>query len=233
MKKIILILAGVCLLWLQGCKEDEIDLYSGDHYIRFIKDLTTDSTTVAFLFAPGASELNAPLVVEAAGIAYPVEKEYKISIDRQFTTAVEGRHFRLPDNTTFKAGAMRDTLAIKFLRTEDMATQSFRLVLRVEANESFKLGQLEYQYMVFLVHDKISQPEWWTTAISTSYMGTYSDRKYQYFIEVTGIVDLTGATPSEIRAHALKFKYWLEEQRQKNNTILEENGNEMTVPVAG
>jgi hypothetical protein len=192
------------------------------------------------------NELDSILVVEAAGIPYSVEKEYKISIDRQFTTAVEGTHFRMPDKTVFKAGAMRDTLAIKFIRTEEMKDSAFRLVLRVEENENFKLGQIEYQYKVFIVHDKIAQPAWWTTTqpsptlaylnVATNYLGTYSDLKYRYFIEVTGKVDFPGALAdniSEIMNYARLFKYWLAEQKLNNNTILEENGNEMTVPVGG
>jgi hypothetical protein len=233
MKKIIFILVSACLLCLSGCREDKIDLYHGDHYIRIIKNLTQDSTTVAFLLAPGATELDSMMIVETAGLAYPVEKSYKISVDKQFTTAVEGQHYKLPEKTGFKAGQNRDTLAIKFYRTADMKNQTFRLVLRVEENENFKLGQIQYQYKVFLVHDKISQPAWWTADISASYLGPYSDLKYQYFINVTGIADLTGATPSELRIYALKLKYWLEEQRINGNMILEVNGDEMVVPMNG
>jgi hypothetical protein len=234
MKKIILILVSVCSIWLFSCQEDKIDLYSGDHYIRFIKNLTTDSSTVAFLFAPGATELDSLLIVETAGLPFSEYKDYKIVIDRSFSTAVEGKHFNLPAKTSFKPGTMRDTLAIKFYRTEDMKNETFRLVLRLEPNETFKAGQIQYQYKVFLVHDKISQPSWWTTAVSTSYLGAYSDLKFQYFIDVTGIADLTGATPSELRVNALKLKYWLEEQKLLNGSpVLEANGNEMTVPING
>jgi hypothetical protein len=233
MKKIVLMLVSACLLWLTGCQEDKIDLYHGDHYIRIIKNLTSDSTTVAFLLAPGATELDSMLIVETAGLAYPIEKLYKISVDKQLTTAIEGKHFKLPEKTTFKAGQNRDTIPIKFCRTADMKDQSFRLVLRVEENENFKLGQIQYQYKVFLVHDKISQPAWWTTDVSYSYLGSYSDLKYQYFIDVTGIADLTDATYSELRVYALKLKYWLEEQKQNGHTILEVNGDEMVVPMNG
>jgi hypothetical protein len=234
MKKILLIFAGICLLALPGCQEDKVDLYSGEHYIRFIKNLTLDSTTVAFLFAPGKTELDSTLIVETTGLSYPDEKTYKISVDRQFTTAVEGTHFKLPDKTAFKAGAVRDTLAVKFFRTEDMKSHIYRLVLRVEENENFKLGQLQYQYKVFLIHDNISQPGWWTASVSTSYLGAYSDLKYQYFIDVTGVADLTGASMSELRIYALQLKYWLEEQKQLTGSpVLEANGDEMKVPMNG
>jgi hypothetical protein len=173
------------------------------------------------------------LIVETAGLAYPVEKSYKISVDKQLSTAIEGQHYKLPEKTAFKAGQNRDTLTIKFYRTADMKNQSFRLVLRVEENENFKLGQIQYQYKVFLVHDKISQPAWWTASVSTSFLGAYSNLKYQYFIDVTGIADLTGASTSELRIYALMLKYWLEQQKQNGHTVLEENGDEMVLPVNG
>jgi hypothetical protein len=234
MKREIILLLAAALFGVSSCQEAEIPLYSGGNNIQFVKNLTTDSTTVAFLLAPGVTALDSFLIVKTTGLGYPVETPYKISVDRQFTTAVEGTHFKLPEKTTFKPGAMRDTLPVTFYRTTDMKTNAFRLVLRVEENDAFKLGQLQYQYKVFIVHDKIAQPGWWTTAVSNSYLGQYSDLKYQKFIDVTGIADMTGATPSELRVRALQLKYWLDEYKVLNGRpMLEENGDEMTVPVNG
>jgi hypothetical protein len=234
MKREIIMLLTTALLGLSSCQEAEIPLYSGENYIQFVKNLTTDSTTVAFLLAPGATELDSFLIVKTTGLGYPAETPYKISIDRQFTTAVEGTHFKLPDKTIFKPGAMRDTLPVTFYRTADMKTNTFRLVLRVEENDAFKLGQVQYQYKVFIVHDNISRPEWWTRDVSDYYLGAYSDKKYQQFIDVTGIADMTGATLSELRVRTLQLKYWLEEYKMLNGIpVTEENGDEMTVPING
>jgi hypothetical protein len=234
MKKEIIMLLTATLLGLSSCQEAEIQLYSWENYIQFVKNLTTDSTTIAFLMAPGATELDSFLIVKTTGLGYPKETPYKISVDRQFTTAVEGTHFKLPDKTTFKAGAMRDTIPVTFYRTADMKTRSFRLVLRVEENEAFKPGQLQYQYKVFIVHDNISQPAWWNWDVIGYYLGAYSDLKYQTFINVTGIADMTGATRSELRIRALELKYWLEQYKVDHGIpMTDENGGEMTVPING
>jgi hypothetical protein len=235
MKRKIMMLLAASSFGLSSCQEETIPLYSGENYIQFVKNLRTDSTIVAFLAAPGATELDSFLIVKTTGLGYPVETPYKISVDRQFTTAIEGTHFKLPEKMTFKSWAMRDTLPVTFYRTADMKTNSFRLVLRVEENDAFKPGQVQYQYKVFVVHDKIAQPTWWTVSITRSYLGPYSDLKYQKFIEATGIADMTGATPSELRVRALQLKYWLEEYKTLNNgrPMLEVNGDEMTVPVNG
>jgi hypothetical protein len=233
MKKIATLIAFTC--WLVACREAEIPVYHGDNYIQFVKNLATDSTTVTFLYAPAATELHSELVVKMTGAPALEEQPYTLSIDRQFTTAEEGVHFRLPDKTAFKAGAMRDTLSITFCRVPEMKTRTFRLVLRVGANNHFLPGQREYQYKVFLVHDKISKPEWWDRRVEQLYLGTYSDLKFQHFIEVTGGGDMTGASASEIRINALKLKYWLEEWKFEHDgePVREVNGDEMTVPVIG
>jgi hypothetical protein len=235
MKREIIALLAAALLGLSSCQEAEIPLYSGENYIQIVKNLTVDSATVAFLLAPGLTEVDSFLIVKTTGLGYPTETPYKISIDRQLTTAVEGTHFTLPDKMTFKAEAMRDTLPITFHRTPDMKTNAFRLVLRIEENAAFKLGQVQYLYKVFVVHDKIARPEWWTASVATSYLGTYSDLKYQTFIDVTGIADMTGAPASEIRVRAIQLKYWLARYKLEHagDPMREVDGNEMTVPVNG
>lgn len=221
-----LILCG-CIL---GCHEEDIPKYYGSNHIQFVKDLTKDSTTVSFLYAPEATELDSFLIVKMTGRPYLQDMEYKISVDRKFTDMEEGTHYKLPENTFFKTGQLRDTLPITFYRTEEMKKKAFRLVLRVETNETFLTGQTEYCYKVFVVHDMISQPGWWTKEVTDFYLGTYSDTRYRYFLEATEGVDLTKATTSEIRAYALMFKYWIERQ---DKPITEDNGDKITLPVNG
>jgi hypothetical protein len=222
------------LLLLVACQEADIPLYSGGNNIQFVKNLTKDSTVIAFLLAPGKTAIDSPLIVKTTGVGYPREMPYKITIDHQLSSAIEGTHFSLPEKTAFKANAMRDTTLVTFYRTPDMKTNSFRLVLRVEENDSFRPGQVQYTYKVFVVHDKIAQPDWWDANVSTSYLGAYSNKKYQTFIDVTGVADLSSSTPGETRAYALQLKYWLERYKLENNMpFIEDNGDEMTVTANG
>jgi hypothetical protein len=231
-----LLLAAVACL--AGCNEEEIPLYSGGNHLQFVKNILADSTTVAFLLYQGKAEVDAPVIVKTTGAGYPVETSYKISVDREHSTAIEGTHFRMPTTTSFKPGATRDTTAITFIRVPAMKTDAFRLVLRVEANGAFTPGQEEYRHFVFVVHDKIAPPDWWVAPtafrIRDYYLGTYSDRKYEKFIEVTGVADLTGATPSELRVLSLQLKYWLDAyEAEHGEPYREENGDPMTVRVKG
>jgi hypothetical protein len=235
MKIYAIILTCIAALWLTGCQEEEIKVYSGENYIQFVKNPNVDSTTVAFLFVPGATELDSFVIVRMIGAGYPVETPYVISVDREQSTAIEGTHFKLPEKTAFRPGAMRDTIAIKFYRVPEMKTSSFRLVLRLEANETFTPGQYLYRYQNFVVNDKTSKPVWWDASVERQYLGAYSDLKFEHFIVATDGVDLTGAPDYEIWLNAVKFKYWLEEQKRLNGgrPLLDENGSEMTVPVNG
>jgi hypothetical protein len=107
-----------------------------------------------------------------------------------------------------------------------------RLTLRVESNENFKEGETKYLMTDILFHNFLVQPTWWTSTVTTRYMGTYSELKYKYFLQVTK-VDLTVANISVIRHYALVFKTWLAEQAAAGNTITEANGTPMTVTAGG
>jgi hypothetical protein len=233
MKKTITILTLAGLIALAACREESVPVYSGDSYVQFVKNLVTDSSTIAFLFAPGVTEIDSPLVVKRISAVFSAAEPYKIIVDRALTTAVEGTHFVLPAATAFAPGALFDTAWVKFLRAPDLKTASYRLVLRVEENENFKTGQWQYCYKTFWMNDKLTRPDWWTANVETSYLGAYSDYKFECFIEATGISDLSGADGSEIRSNALKFKYWLDEKRANGQTVLERNGDEMQVTVRG
>jgi hypothetical protein len=237
MKIYAIILTCAVALWLTGCQEEEIKVYDGENYIQFVKNPDVDSTTVAFLFSPGATELGSSLIVRMAGVGYPVETPYKIVVDRELSTAIEGTHFKLPEKTAFRPGAMRDTTVVTFYRVPEMKTTSFRLVLRLEANETFTPGQHLYRYQTLVVNDKISRPTWWERDgdIEWYYLGEYSDKKFEYFLESSGGVNLDGLPAHEIWMHCIEFKYWLEEQKRLNDgePLRDENGYEITVPVIG
>ncbi len=236
MNKQIILILSVCFVCLAACKEDTIDTYSGANYVQFSTSYA-DSLTIAFLLAPGKNSIDSSLVITMSGLANQTAMSYKIVVNTQLSTAIEGVHFALPSATAFKQGAYMDTIPVTFYRTDDMRTKEYRLVLQLVSNENFMVGQENYLYKIFRINDKITQPAWWTTTgtlnVKDTYLGVYSDKKYEYFIAVTGVADLTNATASEMRMYALQFKYWLAAKKAADETVLEDNGNEMTVTVIG
>ena len=45
-----------------------------------------------------------------------------------------------------------------------------------------------------MISDIAAQPDWWTSVVIKSYLGKYSDKKYQLLIEVTGESDFSACT---------------------------------------
>ncbi len=224
----------VFLLFLEGCKKSELEQYCGVNYLQFSESIS-DSTTLSFTFYPNQDEIEWPVGVETSGLALNQDTEYRIAIDTEQSTAIEGTHVRLPEKLMIKSGVVADTFRIAIIRTPEMKTQDIRLVLKVVDNASFKSGQWDYTYRIIRINDRISKPDWWDDMITDYYLGEYSDKKFSLFIEVTGISDMSKGSmnESEVRTATLQFKYWLQREKEADRTVLEEDNTEMTVKVIG
>lgn len=223
---------GFVLLLLAGCDKSDLETYKSGNYIQFSKSVE-DSTRVSFLFYPGVDEIDIPISIEISAFAPKTDQNFTLTIDTERTTAVEGTHFIMPDKKVFRADHIMDTCWLKLKRTPDMETNEYRIVLRLEGNDAFEIGQLEHQFAIFRVNDKISKPDWWDNNITWYYLGTYTDKKFSKFIEATGVADMSGMSNGEKRVQCLKFKYWLEEKKQAGETVREDDMTEMTVPILG
>ncbi len=238
MKKYILYLLAFFTPFLPGCSTQDTPLYDGDNYLQFRK--TQDTVTVAFFLFSGADSYDFPVQVEMSGFAPAADNEYKIVVDKANSTAVEGTHFTMPAKTSFKAGETVNTAYVKFMRTPDMKTNRYTLVLRVEDNGNYLAGQTEKRYLAIKVHDQIAQPTWWNAYIVNNYLAAYSDKKYQLFLTVNNYPNLDPILNSNglisnygpLREYALTLKRYLEEKALGGETVYEADGSTiMTVPV--
>lgn len=224
MKRIFLYVLSYCFL-LAACEKDDIKTYVGGDYIQFAESYV-DSTTVSFAYYPGEKVLQVPVVMNMSSFASTLERDYKIVADSKLSTAKEGVHFDLPERTFFKKGTIADTAYITLYLTDDMQTNSYRLVLRVVENDNFKVGQAEKIVKIFWMHNQLSKPAWWD-GVEKAYLGKYSRKKYELLIQEAKVSDLSSASDSEKRATALALYYYL----QRNPTWDTENEMQMSVPV--
>lgn len=211
-----------------GCTKSEIPTYdpaAGD-YIQFTKAVK-DSIDFTFLFHPGVQTYDIPLAIDMSGMPLSQDKTYKVVVDTELSTAVEGTHFRLPSQMVFGSGNVADECVVTLLRTPDMKSGIFRIVLRIEQTADFKTGQPDHIVSVINVTDQIAQPDWWNSLVYNYYLGLYSDLKYQKFIDVTGISDLTGAPEGMIRNYTLQFTFWLQAQAAAGTPVLETDNTPM------
>ena len=156
---------------------------------------------------------------------------YSIAVDEEFTTA-ESKHYSLmPETMIFRQGMFHDTCYVCLNKTDDLSSRSVRLVLRLVATSDLPVGKLENSVAVIQFSNTVARPDWWNSDVETYYLGSYSQKKFLLFLEVTE-ADLTGASVSEIRAAALLFKRYLLDHVGEPETI-DEDGHPMTVPVLG
>lgn len=246
MKKLF-ILAMVLGLAFASCSKEEVPFYDvkNSHFVMF--DAAMDDTMeFTFMFHPevvegGSYEQKIP--VSIMGQAVDRDREFKIESFElnneagSLEFAKAGTHFELPEKCVIRAGQFQDTIMIKFFRRPELKTKNLFFAIKMVANNEFKPGQEEYCVNCFYLTDKIAKPAWWSNFQST-YLGTYSDKKFALLIEVTGQSDWENFSAGEARYYSIQFKRYLAKQKAEGNTVYEEadeagNRKEMTVNVLG
>lgn len=228
MKNILLYLCLIGLIAF-GCQKEELTTYDGDSFVQFEKE-TADSTVLSFMFFPGENSIDYPIVLDLIGLAGEHDLEYKVFADPEYTTAVEGEHYSLPENMVIRAGHYQDTLYLHLNKTPDLDNNKVRLILRFEDTADLRSGKIENSVAIIQFSNTVDRPAWWDSEIEEYTLGSYSDAKYKLFIEVTGVYDMSDDVmdDSERRSYALMFKQYL-----IDNPTLDEDGQYMTVPVFG
>jgi len=222
---IILLTAIVFTLFAStGCEEQMLKTYDGDYFVQFEKTIS-DSTNVSFMFYPGRDYIDFPVVLELVGVASESNFNYRVVVDPEYTTA-SAQHYSVPAEQIFRAGRYIDTLYVRLNKTADLNQNQVRLVLRIESTSDLKVGKVEQSAAVIWMTNTLAKPLWWNSDIDSYYLGTYSNKKYELFIQVTGIFDLSGVDASLRRSYALQLKQYLSE-----NPTLDENNQYIEVPV--
>ena len=227
--RVFILLLFVAFAWI-GCDEREIPTYSGARYIEF-EDLATDSTIFSFVYHPSEDYYDLPVAMKIDGQVAEEDLIYRLAVNEEASTA-EAKHYSLENEYVFSAGQFKDTCFVRLNKTDDLSTNKVRLVLYLESTADLQVGKMENSVMVIQLSNTVARPDWWTVDVEDDYLGTYSDRKFTLFIQVTGADDLSGATDSQIRAFALKFKQYLIEHEGEPET-LETDGQPMKVTVKG
>ena len=94
-------------------------------------------------------------------------------------------------------------------------------------------GQYEYTQNIIRFSDIIAPPEWWSQEIVDSYLGVYTEKKFRLFMKVTGVGDLSDLSSDDIWYLSRSFKYYLLEMEEAGTPVVDEDGNNMSVPVIG
>ncbi len=235
---------------LQGCKKDDIALFSGKNELffekffeneRFPGKKTADSTEVSFFLYPdGTQDITASLVIHLSGKLLDSPLPFQLRVVEDLTTAHADEYTIDPEyifdpKTHPDSLSVKDTIQIKLHRSSrlEQLPAGARLVVELVPNERFNGGQLERRRAAIIVSTLAQKPNWWTEEVTENLLGTYSDKKFKLFlteVDVKGEMseELIKERPDIATKLTLQFKEWL---NQQTPPVLEENGEVMRVAL--
>ena len=215
---------------LSSCSTDEIEVYQTDRYVYFT-GMASDSIKESFFFYPGAETIHVDLLVRYAGLALEKDMAYRLVVDEELTTAQADVDYDVDLEPTMRRGQKVDTVRVILKKTAALDSKDLQLALRIVGNENFLEGPQDSLLSPRIIFTSQSaRPTWWDDEIVEFFLGTYSEVKYQLFITVTGISDMSELSIAEKRIYSLRLKNYLIEQRNADNPVMDGNV-EMSVPV--
>ena len=121
-----------------------------------------------------------------------------------------------------------------FKKTPELSSVARRLTLCLEETEDFALGQADRLVAIINVSNIIFKPDWWNSTVVRTWLGEYSDMKYELFIKINdGKVNVNVNDANEIRTCTLKLKNYLKQMAENDQTVYEKDGTEMKVAYIG
>lgn len=151
MRKLLYVLMLMPLMFL-ACNEDEIPTFESDDagiyfqsgvQTRFYLNIDQYWDTLRHTFSQDADNVTSYVMsarLRTLGKVRDYERKVRVTIDHEYTTAIEGTHFTADlGNVVVPAGAAEVEVPVTFFRTADLREKEVRLMLKVEDNEHFKV----------------------------------------------------------------------------------------------
>lgn len=225
------------LFTLFSCEKDEQYDYAGGNQVYFAT--TADSSTYSFAIKSSSVHEDVALIpVAVSGIAAGIDREIKIEVVAEGTTAREGvdfasgGHFRL-EKTILRKGEIETHIPVTVFRQKSIAGSEVVVWLRIVPDENF-LGDMGEDFLIhkFKINDILTKPDNWDTYIRR-YFGEYGPVKYQFIIDHLGRYDFreTGDDPvakAEMAYFKDKLKTYLMEYEKENGPLYEEGNVRVT-----
>lgn len=259
--RIILSTIFFSLLVFMGCEKKDIDVFTTDDTgIYFQRSSSYSGSTQnysnssSFSFASLDASVEYSILsasVRTMGKVADYDRPFKVVVDEEQTTAIEGVHYTLNLDTCYiPAGESSANVRVTFFRTEDLMDEEVRLTLRLQDNEYFTCYIDEYKstnsYTAtgvqlsgtsfrFIVSEMYTEPGYWTS-LGTSYLGTWSARKYSVVNSVCELTDddweVAGQSGAKVALgrfnfFALAVQAYLQEQADAGTPVLEADGSYM------
>lgn len=247
-----------------GCSEEEVRTYSEDVSGIFFQRLTSWTSekvpvsyadSVKFSFTSSSEKITqtvykVPVLITGKSVGY--DRKIKLLVDEERTTAVLDKHYTINTDTLYvKANSCRCDVPVTLLRHPDLLTQTFRIVLKVEENENFKILVDEYKsshdwtakgtnldatHFKIIFDEKYAEPNNWGTMYT---FGDFSAAKYLLVNELMGwtavdwqYVGVSGHKIGAAKAPyaALQMQKELQRLADAGEPLKDENGKYVQLP---
>lgn len=217
-----------------SCSYDEADFFVDTRFIKFCYNAEDGDakyylTEYSFAYTDDTCTMHEFCIpVEFRGYNLESDLTYHLEIV-QDSTNLPMDCISLETEQVFHAtGSNMDTMRLVVLRKPILKEGSKTLGVRLVSNENFQTYMKDSLYVEFVVGDVFMRPDWWDYAVEQAYLGTFSEEKYDAFVEITGIREFGELDRSGKRSYALMFKRALEREPR-----YEADGSLMSVPIAG
>ena len=215
-------------LLLSACQENEMNGFENDGAVYFqlnATDWTNTADSIVYSFAgKGVTEYMVNLQVDLMGEAVDWDREVRVSIDPELTTAEEGTHYRaLETSYVLPAGAYNMQIPVTILGTDPrMENQAFQLAIRLEPSADLGLGLSHRTLARIQFSAMLTMPYYW----GELYWGEYSKVKHEKLIELLG-VDFPATEDEYYDDYDLWDAYcnYLSQWFAENYPVEDENGN--------
>lgn len=223
----------VVAIQFQSCKQEEIKSYSSGNSLFFERTMTingarvrVDTMDVSFSHYVGKDNLSLPFSIKLIGNVLSEDKEYKVKVVEDMTTAKLGQ-YSYPEKLIFRKGLTTDSLYITIYRDKMAKDEEVVLTLSLVENENFGLGYATYENIKLRFNNKIAKPLWWKDEIEKVFFGTYSYKKYVTIADANpGFTSAEGLTQTQIREIAITTQDYI-----SANNVTEEDGTPMKMPI--
>ena len=264
MKLRILLFALISFPFLWSCDKKEIPVFASDDAGIYFQRLTNavygstteyygDSTDFSFAGANAyyrSHMLYAPVLTMGKVVDY--DRPFKVVVDMEETTAVEGKDFEIElDSLVIKAGTSKAEVPVRIIRTETLLEKTLKIVLRLQENEHFKCYLETYKntnlYTAkgeqisgvrydFTFNEMYTQPNFWKNYAEKDYFGEWTAKKYQVVNQVCGLTPIdwqyANSYGYKMQSARLPFfartvRIYLQEQADAGNPVTDSDGKYM------
>ncbi|WEK35598.1 MAG: DUF4843 domain-containing protein [Candidatus Pseudobacter hemicellulosilyticus] len=228
-------LVTVSSLLATSCTKDPRLDYTSPASVYFFTDsLLYIQDSVTFSFAVHESSLQVDTVaipLKLMGDAEGKDRSFTVVADPAKTTAQAGVHYDII-TPKVKAGQFKDSLLVKVYKTADLASKEVRIALRITDGGELLPGATERLNYTVKLNNILSKPDNWDMLL-IGFFGPYSEAKYRFIIDVTGLAVYNFRTPTG----GVDFQYYmylkqiLRAALQEQGPIYDESNNPISFPA--